>query len=49
MRFYVGDTLYTTFEIGEENINFYFAEVCANDNGVDVENIIVYFYTRANF
>lgn len=29
-RFYVGDTLYTTFEIGEENINFYFAEVCAN-------------------
>lgn len=109
MRFYVGDTLYTAFEIGEENINFYFAEVCAkiakdmknnsikecqlffsydsseyeidfdimnidskysyinvlfysvwhncesevikvltDDDGVDVENITVYFYTRAN-
>ena len=110
VRFYVGDTLYTTFEIGEENINFYFAEACAkiakdmknnsikecqlfffydsseyeidfdimnidskysyinvlfystwhncenkvikvltDDDGVDVENITVYFYTRANF
>ena len=29
VRFYVGDTLYTTFEIDEENINFYFAETCA--------------------
>lgn len=29
VRFYVGDTLYTTFEIGEENIDFHFAETCA--------------------
>ena len=29
VHFYVGDTLYTTFEISEENINFYFTEVCA--------------------
>lgn len=110
VRFYVGDTLYTTFEIGEENINFYFAETCAkiakdmknnsikecqlfffndgseyeidfdimnidskysyinvlfyfvwhncenkvikvltDDDRVDVENVTVYFYTRANF
>lgn len=110
VRFYVGNTLYTTFEIGEENINFYFAEACTkitedmknnsikecqllffydgseyeidfdimnidsknsyinvlfysvlnnwerkvikvltDDDEVDVENITVYFYTRANF
>lgn len=110
LRLYVGDTLQTTFEIGEENINFYFAEVLSkiakdmknnsikecqlfffndgseyeidfdimnidskysyinvlfysvwhacesrvikaltNDDSVDVENITVYFYTRANF
>lgn len=110
VRFYVGDDLYTTFEIGEENINFYFAETCAkiakdmknnsikecqlfffydgseceidfdimnidnkysyinvlfysvwhncenkvikvltDDDGIDLENITVYFYTRAKF
>ncbi len=110
VRLYVGDTLYTTFEIGEGNINFYFAEACAkiakdmknnsikecqlfffydgseyeidfdimnidskysyinvlfysvlyncenevikvlaDSDDVDVENITVYFYTRANF
>lgn len=29
VRLYVGDSLYTTFEIDEENINFCFAEICA--------------------
>lgn len=103
LRFYLSDTLYTTFEIGEENINFYFAKdmknnsikecqlfffydgseyeidfdimnidskysyinvlfysvwhncenevmkVLADDDGVDVENITAYFYTRGKF
>lgn len=110
IRFYVDNTLNMTFEIGEENINFYFAEACAkiargmksnsikecqlfffydgseyeidfdimnidseysyinvlfysvwhnceskvikvlaDDDGIDIENITVYFYTRTNF